>query len=253
MRKRFESKTALITGGSSGIGLDTALAFAREGANIVVASRRQEEGEAAVEKIKRIGTDAIFVKTDVSRDSDVERMVGAAMETFGGLDIAFNNAGYGGMMVPCADFEIDAWDSTIDVNLKGVFLCMKHQIRAMLSSGGGSIVNNSSAAGLNGGPATGVAYCASKHGVVGLTKAAAAEYAGQGVRINCICPGVVGTPMADDSFDGAGAPEIVARHPIGRIGRPDEIANMVLFLSSDETPFLIGAAIPVDGGLLLDN
>jgi len=254
MTQRFESRTALITGGTSGIGYSTALAFAREGANVVIAARSDQNGEKVAAELKQMGVGAMFIRTDVTSDKDVEHLVAKTVAEFGKLDIAFNNAGYGGMTVPCADFLESHWDQTIAVNLKGVWLCMKHQIRAMLASGGGVIVNNSSAAGLNGGPATGVAYCASKHGVVGLTKAAAAEYAAKGVRINCICPGVVGTPMANESFDGsAEQPEIVKRHPIGRIGRPDEIADAVLFLSSTESSFLIGAAIPVDGGLTLDN
>ena len=254
MARRFDSKVVLVTGGNSGIGLATAMAFGSEGARVVIAARREDDGEEAVGQVRKLGTEALFVKTDVTSDAEVQRLVRIIVDTFGGLDIAFNNAGYGGMTVPCAEFEETHWDRTIDVNLKGVWLCMKHQIPAILDRGGGAIVNNSSAAGLNGGPATGVAYCASKHGVVGLTKAAAAEYASKGIRINCVCPGVIGTSMADGSFDGdAGQPELVAKHPIGRIGRPEEIANTVLFLSSDEAPFLVGAAVPVDGGLLLDN
>lgn len=254
MNRRFDSKVVLVTGGGSGIGLATALAFGREGAKVVIAARREGNGEEAVDQVRKLGTEALFVRTDVTSDEDVRRLIQIVTDAFGGLDIAFNNAGYGGMTVPCAEFEESHWDRTIDVNLKGVWLCMKHQIPAMLDRGGGAIVNNASAAGLNGGPATGVAYCASKHGVVGLTKAAAAEYAAKGVRINCVCPGVIGTPMADGSFGGdAGQPELIARHPIGRIGRPGEVANTVLFLSSQEALFLVGAAVPVDGGLLLDN
>lgn len=254
MTKRFENKVALITGGNGGIGYSTAEAFAKEGASIVIAARSAQSGEAAVAKLKAMGADALFVQTDVTKNSDVENLVNKTIEKFGRLDIAFNNAGYGGMMVPCADFEEDIFDATVAVNLKGVWLCMKHQIRAMLKTGGGAIVNNSSAAGLVGGPFTGVAYCSSKHAVVGLTKAAAAEYAGQGIRINCICPGVVGTEMSNASFEGSAEDHpVAAKHPIGRIGYPEEIASAVLFLSSDESSFLLGAAIPVDGGLTLDT
>ena len=236
------------------MGFETALAFAREGARVVVAARRKEGSNEVISQLERHGSEALFVKTDVTVATDVKRMVDATVEAFGGLDIAFNNAGYGGMMVPCADFLESHWDATIDVNLKGVWLCMKYQIPAMLNRGGGAIINNSSAAGLNSGPMTGVAYCASKHGVVGLSKAAAAEYADQNIRVNCICPGVIGTPMAEESFgDAFESDAVVKRHPIGRIGRPAEVANTVLFLASDEAPFLLGTAIPIDGGLTLDN
>lgn len=254
MKKRFTDKVVMITGGNGGIGLATALAFANEGANIVLAARRPEAGKEALEAVRKCGANAIFVQTDVTKNADVENLINHTLQEFGSLDIAFNNAGYGGMMVPCADFEEDIWDATIAVNLKGVWLCMKHQIRAMQKSGSGIIVNNSSAAGLVGGPFTGVAYCASKHGVVGLTKAAAAEYAAKGIRINCICPGVVGTDMANGSFEGSAEEHpVAAKHPIGRIAYPNEIASTVLFLSSDESSFMIGAAIPVDGGLTLDT
>lgn len=254
MGKRFENKVALITGGNAGIGLATAIAFAKEGADLVIAARRQDEGEKTIAHLKSLGANAIFVKTDITKNSEVKALIETTIKSFGKLDIAFNNAGYGGMMVPCAEFEEDVWDSTIEVNLKGVWLCMKHQIKAMLKNGSGSIVNNSSAAGLNGGPFTGVAYCASKHGVVGLTKAAAAEYANQGIRINCVCPGVIGTEMSNESFEGSANDHPVAsKHPIGRIGYPEEVAKTVLFLSSDDAPFLLGAAIPVDGGLILDT
>ena len=254
MSERFKNKVVMVTGGNGGIGLATALAFAKEGAHIVLAARRADAGEKALEAVQKTGAKGIFVQTDVTSNADVENLIHRTFQEFGSLDIAFNNAGYGGMMVPCADFEENIWDATIAVNLKGVWLCMKHQIRAMENSGSGIIVNNSSAAGLVGGPFTGVAYCASKHGVVGLTKAAAAEYAAKGIRINCICPGVVGTEMANGSFEGSAEEHpVAAKHPIGRIAFPSEIASTVLFLSSDEASFMIGAAIPVDGGLTLDT
>ncbi len=254
MKRRFESKVVLITGGTSGMGWATALAFASQGSTVVLAARRSEGSDELIAALKSYGGEALFVQTDITDASQVEQLINTVVEHYDRLDIAFNNAGYGGMTVPCADFLESVWDATIDVNLKGVWLCMKYQIRAMLKTGGGAIVNNSSAAGLNGGPATGVAYCASKHGVVGLTKAAAAEYAKSGIRINAICPGVIGTPMAEQSFgQAAGNQSLIDRHPIGRIGRPEEIASTVLFLCSEEAPFLIGAAIPIDGGLTLDN
>ena len=250
---QFEGKTVLITGGNAGIGRATALAFGKEGANVAIAARRESEGQAVADEINAAGGTAAFFKVDVTSDTAVSDMVGAVVERSGKLDIAFNNAGYGGMMVPCADFEEDIFDATIAVNLKGVWLCMKHEIRAMLKSGGGVIINNSSAAGLNGGPYTGVAYCSSKHAVVGLSKAAAAEYAAKGIRINCICPGVVSTEMSSESFDGDEARDaLAARHPIGRIGEAQEIADAVLFLASRNSSFLVGAAIPIDGGLTLD-
>lgn len=254
MSKKFQDKVVLITGGNSGIGRATSLAFARQGAKLVIAARRAQEGIETVNHISELGGEVIFVETDVTKNDQVENLVAKTLSTYGALDICFNNAGYGGMMVPCAEFEEEIWDNTIDVNLKGVWLCMKHQIKAMLENGGGAIINNASAAGLNGGPFTGVAYCASKHGVVGLTKAVAAEYAAQNIRVNCICPGVVDTDMSNDSFEGAVKNHPVAnKHPIGRVGLPEEIANTVLFLGSDDCPFIIGAAIPVDGGLTLDT
>ena len=254
MSQRFTGKTVLVTGGNSGIGLTTAQAFASEGANVMIAARREVEGREVVERLRDFGMEASFVRADVTNDADVRSMVAHIEKTYGRLDVAFNNAGYGGMMVPCAEFEEDVWDATIAVNLKGVWLCMKHQINSMLKTGGGSVINNSSAAGLVGGPFTGVAYCASKHGVVGLTKAAAAEYAGQNIRINAICPGVVGTPMANESFEGSATEHpVAAKHPIGRIGAPEEIAASVLFLGSEASSFMVGTAIPVDGGLTLDT
>lgn len=251
--QRFESKVCLITGASSGIGEATAIAFASQGAAVVVAARRKDEGEAVVDKIQSDGGQALFVKTDVASASDCENVVRETVERFGRLDFAFNNAGVGGTKTPCADFDDDLWHHTIAVNLTGVYLSMKHQIPAILKSGGGSIVNNSSVAGLNGGPVPGCAYVASKHGVVGITKTAAAEYAAQGIRVNAVCPAVIQTPLADEAFsDPEFRAAIYAKHAIGRAGEPNEVADVVCFLCSEDASFLTGLAVPIDGGFMLD-
>ena len=243
---------ALITGGNSGIGLSTALAFARQGAAVVIAARREEEGRAAVSRIADEGGEAIFVATDVANGRDCENLVERTLERFGRLDFAFNNAGVSGRAIPAADFSEAVWDRTIAVNLSGVFLSMKFQIPAMLKNGGGVIVNNSSVAGLNGAAVPGCAYIASKHGVVGLTKAAAVEYADQGIRINVVCPAVIRTPMAEAAFaDPVFRKMTYEQHAIGRVGEPEEVASVVTFLCSDDASFLTGISVPIDGGFML--
>ena len=243
---------ALITGGNSGIGLSTALAFARQGAAVVIAARREEEGRAAVSRIADEGGEAIFVATDVANGRDCENLVERTLERFGRLDFAFNNAGVSGRAIPAADFSESVWDRTIAVNLSGVFLSMKFQIPAMLKNGGGVIVNNSSVAGLNGAAVPGCAYIASKHGVVGLTKAAAVEYADQGIRINVVCPAVIRTPMAEAAFaDPVFRKMTYEQHAIGRVGEPEEVASVVTFLCSDDASFLTGISVPIDGGFML--
>ena len=250
--QRFSGKVALVTGGNSGIGLATTLSFARQGAAVVIAARREEEGREAVAQIESEGGQALFVSTDVSDGQSCKNLVERTMGQFGRLDFAFNNAGVSGRAIPTADFSEDAWNRTIAVNLDGVFLSMKYQIPAMLESGGGAIVNNASVAGLNGAAIPGCAYVASKHGVVGLTKAAAAEYSDKGIRINVVCPAVIKTPMAEAAFaDPVFRKMTYEQHAIGRVGEPEEVASAVMFLCSDDASFLTGIALPIDGGFML--
>lgn len=249
----FADKVVLVTGGNAGIGRAAAEGFAAQGAKVVIAARREREGTEAVVRISDAGGEAVFVQADVSKSEDVRRMVAACVETYGGLDCAFNNAGVlGSKFVPTGEFDEAIWDQVIDVNLKGVFLSMKYEIPEMLRRGGGAIVNMSSVAGLMGGRLS-VAYTASKHGVIGVTRAAANEYAGQGIRINAVCPAVTATDMAQDAFlnDPETAERVTAMHPIGRIATPEEAAAAVLWLASDAASFVTGVALPVDGGLLL--
>jgi len=254
MTKRFESKVVLVTGGTSGLGRDAAVAFAREGAKVVFTGRRAEAAEEVIAAIRREGGEAIFVRADISRAADVEASVQACVKTYGGLDCAFNNAGIDGtLMVPLADYQKEVWDQVIATNLTGTFLSMKHEIPEMLKRGGGSIVNMSAMAGLRSGRRTGAAYNASKHGIIGLTTTGAVEYAARGIRVNAVCPALIRTPMSEAVFlkDEAMVQKALQMYPLGRIGQPEEVTSLVLWLASSEAAFVTGAAIPIDGGALL--
>jgi NAD(P)-dependent dehydrogenase (short-subunit alcohol dehydrogenase family) len=251
MTRELEGKVALVTGGTSGIGRDTAVLFAKRGAKVVVAGRREPEGEETAGILRAAGGDALFVKVDVSKASEVDALVRKTVEKFGRLDIAFNNAGIEGVWVPIARQAEADWDRTININLKGVWLCLKYEIRQMLKQGdGGAIVNMASIAGLMGSAGAG-AYTASKHGVVGLTKTAALENAKSGIRVNVVCPGAIETAMSDRLF---GAPEIhqyvLDCHPIGRFGKPLEISEAVAWMCSDRASFMTGQSLVLDGGFL---
>jgi NAD(P)-dependent dehydrogenase (short-subunit alcohol dehydrogenase family) len=249
MAGRVEGKVALVTGGASGIGRATALTFAREGAKLVVADMNDEGGQQTVHMITENGGEAIFVKTDVSKTVAVQALISKVVETYGRLDCAHNNAGISsGVRALTADYPEERWQQVLAVNQTGVWLCMKYEIVQMLHHGGGAIVNTASIAGLVGG-AGGAAYTASKHGVVGLTKTAALEYAQQGIRVNCICPGYIQTPMtASNLSDPERQAQIIAREPIGRVGTPEEVAETVVWLCSDAASFVTGHAMTVDGG-----
>jgi NAD(P)-dependent dehydrogenase (short-subunit alcohol dehydrogenase family) len=251
MAGAFTGKVALVTGASSGIGRAAALAFAREGAKVVAADVTVEGGEETASMIKKTGGEALFVKTNVANASEVEAMVNAAVSTFGRLDCAYNNAGISGKSQSIVDNTEENWDRIIAINLKGVWLCMKYEIPAMLKTGGGAIVNTASDAGLVGVKRLG-AYVASKHGVVGLTKTAALECAKNGIRVNAVCPGPIETPMlmkGTDRFPEM-IPKMVKAQPNGRLGQPEEIAEAAVWLCSEAASFVTGLAMPVDGGFM---
>jgi NAD(P)-dependent dehydrogenase (short-subunit alcohol dehydrogenase family) len=244
-------KVALITGGTTGIGRETAILFARHGAKVVFSGRRETEGRETMNLVGAAGGEGLFVKSDASRAGDVQSLVEAAVGKFGRLDVAFNNAGIEGNWVPLVDQTEEDFDRVIAINLKGVWLCLKYEIRQMLKQGGGgAIVNMSSVAGLMGSAGAGT-YIASKHGVLGLTKTAALEYAKAGIRVNAVCPAVIETAMAERAFaDPQVSQRILALHPLGRFGKPMEIAEAVLWMSSSKSSFMTGHEIVLDGGLL---
>jgi NAD(P)-dependent dehydrogenase (short-subunit alcohol dehydrogenase family) len=249
---RLVGKSIIVTGAASGIGEASALLFAREGAVQVLADWDAERGEAVAAKVRDIGGSAVFARTDVSKVEDVKAMVDVAVREFGRLDVIFNNAGIEGEMnKPTADCTLDNWDRVIAINLSGVFYGMKFAIPEMLKTGGGSIINTASVAGLVG--FAGIpAYCAAKGGVVQLSRCAALEYAKQNIRVNVICPGVIWTPMVERATGGTeeGKQAFSAIEPVGRMGTADEVAQVALFLASDDSSFCTGAPFIVDGGFV---
>jgi NAD(P)-dependent dehydrogenase (short-subunit alcohol dehydrogenase family) len=247
---QFKSKTALVTGASSGIGKSTAELYAREGANVVVSDIDEKNGIALAEAINKNGGTAIFVKADVSKPDDCKSLVEQTVKHFGRLDFACNNAGIGGEQNPVADYSLDNWDKVIAVNLSSVFYCMKYEIKAMLETGGGSIINMASILG-NVAFENSAAYVAAKHGVLGLTKNAAIEYAKKNIRVNSVGPAFIHTPLiAALEANKEVYNYLVSLHPIGRLGKPEEVAELVIWLSSDKASFVTGSYYPVDGGYL---
>ena len=246
----FTGKVAIVTGASSGIGRTSALFYAREGARVVVSDVNEEGGQETVRLIQAAGGEAFFIKTDVANPADCETLVKRTLEKFGRLDFACNNAGIGGEQNLTADYSVEGWQKVIAINLCGVFYCMKYEIPAMLKAGGGAIVNMASILGQVG-FAGAPAYVAAKHGVVGLTQNAAIEYAAQGIRVNSVGPAFIKTPMIAALEENAEALNmLVGLHPIGRLGLPEEVAELVIWLSSHRASFVTGAYYSVDGGYL---
>lgn len=249
MSRRFDGRAVLITGAGGGIGSATALGFAREGARLVLSDCSEPLGKRITEEALAEGAEVRFVRADVTQRSEVEALVEQAVATYGRLDAAFNNAGTEGHVVPLVETDEEGFERVLDVNLSGVWRCMRCEIPRMLASGGGVIVNTASVAGLVG-AAGFTAYAASKHGVVGLTRAAAVEYATSGIRINAVCPGVIDTAMVDriEAAIPDARAQLLARKPMARLGSPEEVASAVLWLCSDEASFVTGHAMAIDGG-----
>ena len=250
MPKRFKNKVALITGGGSGIGHATALAFAKEGAKVVVADLADSGGKETAKMINGTGLEAVFIKADVSKPTDVENMVNTATKTYGRIDILFNNAGIAGYPIRLAELSVENWDRVIDINLKGVFLGSKYTIPVMLEQGKGVIINNASSSGITPTPLVSV-YAAAKAGVIQLTKAMAIEYGSENIRVNCICPGFIDTPMTSVIIP----PNLESRDyshlwPLTKPGSPEDIAKAALYLASDDASFVTGTVLVVDGGWL---
>jgi NAD(P)-dependent dehydrogenase (short-subunit alcohol dehydrogenase family) len=249
-KMQFKGRTAIVTGAASGIGKSTAELYSREGANVVLSDIDEEKGIKAAEAINKNGGNAIFIKADVSSNDDCKSLVEQAVKHFGRIDFACNNAGIGGEQNPVADYSIDNWNKVIAINLSSVFYCMKYEIKAMLETGGGAIVNMASILG-NAAFENSAAYVAAKHGVLGLTKNAAVEYAKKNIRVNSIGPAFIHTPLIEaleknkEVYD-----YLVSLHPIGRLGKPEEVSELVIWLSSDKASFVTGSYYPVDGGYL---
>ena len=246
----LDGKVALVTGGGSGIGQAACHLYAREGAKVVVSDITEKGADETIQAIRASGGEAIFVRADVANPADCQAMVNATLESFGRLDIAFNNAGIGGEANLTADYSIEGWRRVIEINLSGVFYCMKYEIPAMLQGGGGAIVNMASVLGQAGFEQS-PAYVAAKHGVLGLTKNAALEYGRQGIRINSVGPGFIQTPLiAGLEQDEQIRNHLVSLHPMGRLGKPEEVGELVVWLSSDRASFITGAYHEIDGGYL---
>ena len=244
--KRFEGKTAFITGAASGIGRATAVAFAVEGARVVVTDRVEAALQETAGYVKEAGGEVLAIACDVSKPEEIEAAVAQAVNTFGRIDCAFNNAGVENKATPLHEIELEEWDRILSINLRGTFVCMKHEIAQMLRQGGGVVVNTSSGAGIRG-VAGGASYAASKHAMIGMTKSAALDYAKQNIRVNCVLPGNIATPMMDRFTDGD-IQKAIDLEPVGRLGKPEEIAEAVLWMCSDLGGFVTGASIVVDGG-----
>ena len=253
MNRKFENKTVLVTGGTSGLGRAICLEFAKHGANVVLAGRREKEGNDTLRLIRELGVRGLFTKTDISKSEDVKNLIQSALDTFGNLDFAINNAGIYGKAAFLSKYEEEDWDSVINTNLKGTFLSMKYELSAMLPKKSGSIINIASVNGLVSMPYGVSAYAASKHGILGLTKTAALEMAGRGIRVNALCPGGIKTEMLEGVFRASPEPSeaekgFLSLHPMRRFANPEEIAKACVWLSSEEASYITGASIPIDGG-----
>ncbi len=243
---RFTGKVAFITGAASGIGRATAVAFAAEGARVAILDRTAEALRETESAVKVAGGEVLAIACDVSKPKEVEAAVAQAVEAFGRIDCAFNNAGVENKAAPLHEIDLEEWDRILNINLRGTFLCMKHEIAQMVRQGGGVVVNTSSGAGIRG-VAGGTSYAASKHGMIGMTTSAALDYAKQNIRVNCVLPGNIATPMMD-RFTGGDLQKAIDLEPVGRLGKPEEIAEAVLWMCSDLGGFVTGASIVVDGG-----
>ena len=245
---QFEGKVALVTGGNSGIGKETALEFARRGASVVIAARREAEGLETVDIIRAAGGEAEFVQTDVSDERQVDAMISHTIKSFGRLDFAFNNAAILGDPAPIHEYSQEVWNEIISVNLTGTFLCMQAEIKHMMANGGGSIVNTASINGMRGTP-NNLAYSTSKWGVIGMTKGAAKGYGQYGIRVNAVSPGLIDTPMVRPGLeDEELLNKVIKNYPLGRIGQPKDIAEAVIWLCSDSASFITGVSLPIEGG-----